>query len=151
MSVLLRSAFSGDIPCLAGMHQMCFSHLSGGWNERLLQETMKGAGCSTTVIECEGQPAGFCLCREVVDEAEILTLCVDKKWQWQGLARQLVQYVMQAVQERGIGRMFLEVAEDNHPARELYRQLGFEEHAVRESYYPRPHGRVDAILMRWAL
>ena len=47
--------------------------------------------------------------------------------------------------------MFLEVRPSNEGARKLYRNIGFNEIAVRKNYYPAAKGREDAILMGLSL
>ena len=63
-------------------------------------------------------------------------------------ARLLGEFVAHVRSERGSG-IFLEVRESNQSARALYRKLGFEEAALRKSYYSNPPE--DAILCRLSL
>jgi ribosomal-protein-alanine N-acetyltransferase len=55
----------------------------------------------------------------------------------QGLGRLLLQELEQAAADRGAARLFLEVAEDNSPARALYESAGFAETGRRRGYYAR--------------
>lgn len=91
---------------------------------------------------------GFILCRVVADEAEILTLAVRPEARRRGLARALVHAANDAAKVRGSTRLFLEVAEDNTAAIELYRSAGFSSVGRRRGYYPRPDGSaVDALVL----
>lgn len=91
---------------------------------------------------------GFILCRVVADEAEILTLAVRPEARRRGLARALVDVANEAARLRGSTRLFLEVAEDNTAAIELYRRSGFASVGRRRGYYPRPDGSaVDALVL----
>ena len=47
----------------------------------------------------------------------------------------------------GAGAVFLEVDEDNVPARKLYRRAGFREVGRRAGYYQDPTGRSTAALV----
>ncbi|MFX5295047.1 GNAT family N-acetyltransferase, partial [Acinetobacter baumannii] len=50
---------------------------------------------------------------------------------------------------RGVRTIFLEVEENNQPARRLYERMGFAVVGRRESYYPRAGGEQrNALLMR---
>lgn len=97
-------------------------------------------------------PLGFVLIQTMLDEAEINTIVVAKKARKQGVARKLLSAVFDRLREDGVGRLLLEVAEDNAPAIALYRQLGFDEIGRRKNYYRRKSGRtVDALVMERGL
>ncbi len=50
---------------------------------------------------------------------------------------------------RGVRTIFLEVEENNHPARRLYERNGFSTVGRRESYYRQSGGeQLNALLMR---
>ena len=99
-------------------------------------------------VVLEGEGDGFILIRAVADEAEILTLAVRPSARRQGLGGRLVKAASRRAVELGASRMFLEVAEDNAPARGLYEALGFEAAGRRPRYYPRAEGpAVDALLL----
>lgn len=91
---------------------------------------------------------GFILMRAVADEAEILTLAVRPEARGRGQGAQLVAQGVSAAAARGADRVFLEVADDNAPARGLYVRSGFVEAGRRRAYYSRPDGsRADALLL----
>jgi ribosomal-protein-alanine N-acetyltransferase len=99
-------------------------------------------------VVLEGDNEGFILIRTVADEAEILTLAVRQAARRQGRGARLVRTATVRATAAGATRMFLEVAEDNAPARALYGSLGFEPAGRRPRYYPRPEGpAVDALLL----
>ena len=68
------------------------------------------------------------------------SLIVRKKWQGQGIARQLFETVPWEKE------VFLEVREGNTPARTLYQKQGFKENGCRKGYYHAP--TEDAIMMK---
>jgi ribosomal-protein-alanine N-acetyltransferase len=113
---------------------------------------------SATVIALHiGLPGGFgfidprggmILARTIVDEAEILTLAVLPDARHQGLGRDLLRAAMRKAAMTDAHSMFLEVAEDNSPARRLYASQGFTEVGRRKRYYANGD---DALVMRAAL
>ena len=91
---------------------------------------------------------GFILIRVVADEAEILTLAVRPEARRRGVGGRLVDTAAARAAGLGAGRLFLEVAEDNRPARALYAAAGFVEAGRRRGYYPTAAGgRTDALIL----
>jgi ribosomal-protein-alanine N-acetyltransferase len=87
------------------------------------------------VALAEGRVVGFIACRRTAaDESEILNLAVDPQFRRRGVARQLVEQVL----ESAGGALFLEVRESNHAARKLYESMGFQVIALRKNYYNEP-------------
>ena len=113
---------------------------------------------SATVISLHaGLPGGFgfidasggmVLARTVMDEAEILTLAVLPQARRQGLGYRLLQAAMTRAAGTDARIMFLEVAEDNIPARTLYARCGFIAVGRRKRYYANGD---DALVMRVSL
>lgn len=94
------------------------------------------------------EPDGFILIRVVADEAEILTLAVVPAARRHGVGRRLVETGAVAAIQAGGTRLFLEVAEDNAPARALYDRAGFSQIGRRKAYYAAADGsRTDAVVM----
>jgi ribosomal-protein-alanine N-acetyltransferase len=93
--------------------------------------------------------AGYILVQAIAGDAEILSLAVRPAMQGQGLGRRLVERALQDVRRRGAGRLLLEVAASNAPARALYGRLGFRAIGTRRAYYQRPGGLEDALVMSY--
>lgn len=91
---------------------------------------------------------GFIVLRHSFDQAEILTLVADPSKRRAGLGRSLVEESFEILQYNGAEILFLEVAEDNTAAIELYRAVGFEQFGRRPAYYKRENGRVAALSFR---
>ena len=89
----------------------------------------------------------FLLGRVVAGEAEILTLATHPAARRQGHARALVARFLTAAQRAGAERVFLEVAEDNAPARALYAGCGFSAAGRRPGYYRSAAGAPVAALI----
>lgn len=125
---------------LAVLHAEAFD---APWSARAFADLLGQPG---VVLEAEAD--GFILIRAVADEAEILTLAVRPAARRQGLGARLVRTAIDRAAAQGATRMFLEVAEDNAPARALYAALGFDSAGRRPRYYPRAEGpAVDALLL----
>jgi [ribosomal protein S18]-alanine N-acetyltransferase len=93
------------------------------------------------------EAAGFALGRAITDEAELLTLAVAPDRQRAGLGTRLLAGFEAEARTRGAATAFLEVAEDNAPARALYDRAGWEEAGRRPAYYPRADATAAAALV----
>ena len=93
-----------------------------------------------------GDARAILLARVTLDEAEVLTLATDPVHQRQGLASALLLRFHEEARAQGATRAFLEVAEDNAPARALYAAHGYEEAGRRRAYYARKDAPAVAAL-----
>jgi ribosomal-protein-alanine N-acetyltransferase len=83
------------------------------------------------------------------DEAEILSIAVAPDHRGRGLSRELLLTHLGHLAGRGIRTVFLEVEENNQPARRLYARAGFAVTGRRERYYREANGQqLNALLMR---
>lgn len=125
---------------LAAIHADAFD---APWNASAFADLLAQPG-----VLLEVEAAGFVLIRVVADEAEILTLAVRPSARRAGLGARLTRAAAQRARSAGARRLFLEVAEDNAPARALYDRMGFEATGRRPRYYARADGpSVDALLL----
>ena len=78
---------------------------------------------------------GYLVARTLAaDEREILNLAVAPEFRRKGVARALLDSVLEGFR----GAVFLEVRESNGIAREFYKSLGFKELSKRARYYDNP-------------
>ena len=93
-----------------------------------------------------GEPlASFCVVRRSDVDAEVLTVATDPAKRGHGHARAVLRAAIDKLRANGLRDLFLEVAEDNAPARALYARLGFSSIGRRPGYYRRAGGRVAAV------
>lgn len=131
---------------LAALHAACFT-VPRPWTAAEFADLI--ARTDTFLLQ-EGD--GFLLGRAVAGEAELLTLAVAPKARRQGTGARLVAGFLTQAAARGAETAFLEVAEDNQPARALYERAGFTPAGRRRAYYRHPNGTpTDALVMTRAL
>ncbi|SMY06041.1 GNAT family N-acetyltransferase [Flavimaricola marinus] len=131
---------------LARIHQAAFTE-TRAWSVDEFENLMVQAG----ILLTSSGPA-FVLGRIVVDEAEILTLACDPAGQRHGHATNAMSRFEEEAALRGVERIFLEVAEDNEPAQNLYASAGYTETGRRPGYYRTVSGqRVAALILSKAL
>ncbi len=132
---------------MAATHARAFDGHGRAWSQAEFRDLMQ----SDLVFLC-GDARAFAMGRAVADEAELLTLATDPAYRRAGLARACLHaFEIQAV-AREATAAFLEVAEDNAPARTLYQVAGYAETGRRTGYYTSPTGgSIDALLLRKTL
>lgn len=137
---------------LANLHKSSFSR---GWGAHdfalfLQDQTMKVLGAFNNGGR---DPLGFLLVRCVADEAEVISLAVGPKHRRRGVAEGLLDVAIDALYEKGIKQLHLEVDENNRGAVELYSHAGFEVVGERRAYYQGKSGEKasNALMMSLSL
>lgn len=121
---------------LANLHKLCFPHKP--WTATDFAD-LKKSGC-----EIIASQNGFAVYRTTLDEAEIITIGVHPDVRNTGIASAMLKIIENELEKNGVKSIFLEVAENNIPARKLYKSCGFSEIGIRPKYYD----GVDAIMMK---
>jgi ribosomal-protein-alanine N-acetyltransferase len=148
-SVLIEPAIIGDASAIAALDRTV---LDGGWEASAVASLIQDPTAICRVARSGSRTAGFALCRLASDECEVLSCAVDAEFRRIGTARLLLQAAFDAAVRGGRRRVFLEVAEDNTPARGLYSGLGFDIVGRRPRYYRRRGGEtVFALIMNRVL
>jgi len=108
------------------------------WSEDSLGKMIGSGFESFLVARRDEELAGFVLSRMVGGEAEILNLAVKKGHRRRGVGAALVNAMQTRCEERGCGRVILEVRESNRGAIKFYEGMGFERVGRRAGYYQDP-------------
>jgi len=143
---VLSEAGPRDAGALAALHATAFRR---GWSEdeveRLLIERNVIAHRAMT-----GRTfAGFIISRIAAGEAEILSVAVASSRRGRGLARKLLDLHLRRLAGLGARAVFLEVDEDNAPARRLYDRARFRDVGRRPAYYARgAQAPANALVLR---
>lgn len=105
------------------------------WTRRIFQDCLR-AGYECWVLEEEGIVAAHAIMSVAADESHLLTLCVNPDHRRRGLARRLLQHILEQAHGAGAQRCFLEVRPSNEAAQQLYYGEGFVRVGERRDYYP---------------
>jgi ribosomal-protein-alanine N-acetyltransferase len=106
------------------------------WYERELE---RPEVCFIYVLRIPEAPvAAFCAFWRVADQAHINNLAVRPELRRRGLGSQMLVAMIAEAQRLGAATLTLEVRRSNVAAQRLYLRAGFEETAVRKSYYTQP-------------
>jgi [ribosomal protein S18]-alanine N-acetyltransferase len=143
---VVEPAHLRDAARLAQLHAASFHR---GWGEGEFEVMLSERNTLVHRLRLGRKIIGFAVSRMAADEAEILTIAVDERHRGRGLSRNLLLTHLGHLAGRGVRKIFLEVEENNQPARKLYERTGFAVIGRRERYYKQPGGEhLNALLMR---
>jgi ribosomal-protein-alanine N-acetyltransferase len=135
-----------DAPRLAQLHGASFHR---GWGEGEFETMLTERNTLVHRLRLGRRIVGFAVSRMAADEAEILSIAVAESHRGRGLSRHLLLTHLGHLAGRGVRTVFLEVEENNQPARKLYDRAGFAVVGRRERYYREADGeQLSAVLMR---
>ena len=141
---VLGEARAGDAAAMAALHAASFGR---GWSEDEMERLLLDPQVIAHRAAHGRHVAGFILSRRAADEAEILSVAVDRRRRGKGCARALLDLHLRRLAGLGIRAVFLEVDEHNAPARKLYDRAGFAPVGRRPGYYPAGSDAASAALV----
>ena len=143
---VVEPATQRDAARLAQLHGASFHR---GWGEGEFEAMLSERNTLVHRLRLGRRVIGFAVSRMAADEAEILSIAVDAGHRGRGLSRNLLLIHLGHLAGHGVRSIFLEVEENNAPARRLYERTGFTVVGRRERYYKQPDGEQwNALLMR---
>lgn len=95
-----------------------------------------------------GKPVGFAVMSFGEERAHLALLAVRPPHQRQGVARRMLEWLVECAASAGIASLHLELRAGNAAALAFYRHMGFAERYVVPGYY---HGRESALRMQRVL
>ena len=130
----LSEASARDAAAFATLHAAAFRR---GWSEEELEQLLLDRSVIAHRAMAGRTLAGFIVSRLAAGEAEILSVAVAPARRGRGLARKLLDLHLRRLAGLGVTAVFLEVDEDNAPARRLYDRARFRDVGRRPAYYAR--------------
>ena len=136
----IRAVTPDAISSLLAIENRCFSD---PWTEAMMSGAFRYPGARVFGLFENDRLCGYCFIGSVLDEGELMNLCVDEPYRRRGFGRALLHHVFAAVRRQGVSRIYLEVRKRNGSARALYESEGFVPVGERPGYY----GDDDAVVM----
>lgn len=116
------------------------------WTEPMVQgEFFLESARPYVIVTDSGSVVGWCCCRVIEPEAELLKIAVKKQFRRRGLASKLLETLVAKLADCRVERVFLEVRAENGPALSFYEKHGFVQAGRRSCYYSNPTD--DAVIM----
>lgn len=146
--MVLRPAVPDDANAIAHVEHVSFVHAGERFGLRRIHYLIGSRRALVTVAVVDGRTLGWVagLVGPARDErwGRIYAVAVDPESRGRKLGHRLLSQMITALRERGAGRIFLEVRNDNHVAIKLYQRMGFVPCKTLPNYYAR---EVPAIRM----
>jgi ribosomal-protein-alanine N-acetyltransferase len=155
----LRRGGLADCEILGFLHGSCFPHEP--WDASAFAGLLVSPGMFALIAQADGQaddqadktgdPIGFVLARAIAGEAEIVAIGVDPTCRRNGTGAALLEGAIELARVAGAEAVFLEVAENNNQACQLYTRRGFIKIGRRANYYRQKDAAVAALVMKLEL
>lgn len=135
----------GDAPVLAQLSRdLIEAGLGWEYRPQRIAAIIADAETSTVVARVRARLVGFAAMRFGEDRAHLILLAVQPACQRRGLARAMLDWLLESARVAGVASIHVELRADNAPAFAFYRAMGFAETFRVPGYY---RGREAAVRM----
>ncbi len=131
-ALIIRHAQLTDLGKIAEIESQAFENV---WTEENLRKEICASFSMMLVAEANGEIAGYISAWKITGEIQINRLAVAASHRRRGIARRLIETLIDQSGMAPPYKILLEVREMNIAARALYRSLNFSENGFRKSYY----------------
>ena len=144
----IKNMTAAHVPQIAQIEKLCFSD---PWSGNSVASELENR-LSLWLVALDGDTvAGYVGSQSVLDEADMMNIAVHPDYRRQGIGRDLVLALADALKEKGIRGLMLEVRQSNAPAIALYESLGFAQVGLRPNYYRNPKENALILRKEWSL
>jgi len=141
----LGLASASDAPAIARLaRDLIEAGLGWGYRPQRIVELICDAETIALVARNRGLPTGFAVMRFGEERAHLILLAVEPAHQRRGIARRMIEWLLESALVAGMTSVHVELRAMNVPAFALYRSLGFSETFRVPGYY---RGRETAVRM----
>jgi ribosomal-protein-alanine N-acetyltransferase len=143
-SAEIRPMHELDVPMIVAIERAAYQF---PWSEGIFRDCLR-VGYVCRVADVGGDMAGYGIMSVGAGEAHILNVCIGDAYRGRGLARKVLEYLLDRARSAGMYEAYLEVRPSNTTAAHLYHSMGFEQVGIRRGYYQATVGREDAAVLR---
>lgn len=135
-----------DVPEVFALEQTTLSP----WTSAMLCSELEMSGSRQLLaLAPSGGVVGWCCCRLVPPEAELLKITVEEGARRSGIGSCLFNSICQELKKNQISMLFLEVRRLNGTALRFYKENSFRQVGLRPNYYSNPSD--DAYILQYEL
>ena len=141
--IRLTTMTADHVAQVAALEKICFHD---PWSENSVSSELKNP-LSLWLVALDGETVvGYVGSQSVEGEADMMNVAVHPDYRRRGIARMLINELVDALAKQGNHSLALEVRSSNAPAIALYERLGFSQVGRRPNYYRNP--KEDALILR---
>ncbi len=130
--LVIAAATELDLDAIDAIEQHSFK---SPWSRDTFRAELLRDWARLDVARLDGQLVAFCNYWLVTTELHILALATHPDYRGRGIARQLLDHVLDVARQTGCSLATLEVRRSNVPAIKLYERAGYKTVHVRARYY----------------
>lgn len=110
---------------------------SHAWSEKQVRDAFTDNAVILVAVDSSNpnKVVGYALVQYVLDEAELHIVGVERVYQRRGIAKKLLDELMNQLKKKQVNQLFLEVRESNIAAILLYESFCFVQLGRRKDYY----------------
>ena len=142
MTAVIGDASLRDLDRLYDIETECFKEEA--FTKAQIAELLRDYNSIGLVARVDGQIVGFVIGMIYVDgrvlQGHICTIEVLSNFRRQGIGEKLLKEIEEIFRQKMVKAFALEVREDNVPAIEFYRKLGYDKIGTLKNYYGSAHG-----------
>lgn len=124
-----------DLPAILEIERLSFDH---PWSPALFEQSQ----ANIWIAKEADKICGFIIFEAIADEVHIIHMAVSPEHRRKGIAKEMLKKALSQPAQK----YFLEVREENQPARKLYESFGFKVIDRRKNYY---EDGADALVMQF--
>lgn len=124
-----------DIEALEEIEKQCFSM---PWSADSLTQELSNPMAVYRTASIGGKIVGYVGMHHIIDEGYITNIAILPEYRRMGIAKRLIEHLLEYGEENGLRMITLEVRESNLPAQDLYQGFGFKKCGKRKNFYTVP-------------
>ncbi len=129
----IRPAIKDDCSFIGKLSNEVFS-IFGDYGD-IIPQWFSNPDVMTVIYVNNGHPLGFAMLS--APSGEILAVAVIPQYQRSGIGSALLNHIECLAGQRGLSRVLLHTANENHAAQLFFQKAGFEVIGTQENYYPK--------------
>lgn len=141
LAINIRVITKADASGMAEIERQCFSD---PWSENAFSLAAGDDNYLFMVAEHEGKIVGMAGIIKSFDEGDLTNVATLPSYRGRGIARKVLEELINQASLQGINNLTLEVREHNVPAIKLYESFGFVCEGKRPGFYDNP--KEDALI-----
>ena len=136
--ITFRNATTKDIDDIVALEHDCFPD---PWSAKSFASSLDNPFCEVIVAVMQVKKpiiVAYAVMLHMYEQGEIAKVAVAPAYHRQGIATEIVNWLIKIAEHEDVETIFLDVRESNKAARKLYERVGFVQFDTTEGFYTNP-------------